>query len=79
MRRIIVILINCLLLLNIFSIYAENKHLIWEKDNDKYYWYENNIKQGTYDDPKCVIGDDLCRGREIYDPKNKISKYVPQF
>lgn len=33
----------------------------------KYYWYENGIKQGTYDDPQGVIGDGTVRGREIYD------------
>lgn len=31
------------------------------------YWYENGVKQGTYDDPKGVIGDGTVRGREIYD------------
>ncbi len=32
------------------------------------YWYEHGIRQGTYDDPKGVIGDGTVRGREIYDP-----------
>lgn len=34
----------------------------------KWYWYENGIRQGTYDDKKGVIGDNTIRGREIYDP-----------
>ena len=37
-------------------------------EEDKYYWYENGIRQGTYDDPKGVIGNGTVRGREIYDP-----------
>ena len=36
----------------------------------KYYWYEGGIRQGTYDDPKGVIGDGTVRGREIYDPES---------
>ena len=32
------------------------------------YWYEGGVKQGTYDDPKGVVGDGTVRGREIYDP-----------
>ena len=32
------------------------------------YWYEGGVKQGTYDDPKGVLGDGTVRGREIYDP-----------
>lgn len=34
----------------------------------KSYWYEDGVLQGTYDDPKGVIGDGTVRGREIYDP-----------
>lgn len=48
--------------------YAEGKHLEWGYSNGKSYWYENGRKQGTYDDPKGVIGDGTVRGREIYDP-----------
>ena len=32
------------------------------------YWYEGGVRQGTYDDPKGVVGDGTVRGREIYDP-----------
>ena len=35
--------------------------------NGKSYWYESGVRQGTYDDPKGVIGDGTIRGREIYD------------
>ena len=35
--------------------------------NGKSYWYENGIRQGTYDDPKGVMGDGSIRGREICD------------
>ena len=35
---------------------------------EKNYWYENGIRQGTVNDPKGVIGDGTNRGREIYDP-----------
>ena len=38
--------------------------------DDSYYWYEDGIRQGTYDDDKGVMGDGLIRGREIYDPKS---------
>lgn len=31
------------------------------------YWYENGLRQGTYDDPQGVLGDGVVRGREIYD------------
>lgn len=32
------------------------------------FWYENNVRQGTYEDPSGVKGDGTVRGREIYDP-----------
>ncbi len=35
--------------------------------NGKYFWYENGQKQGTYSDPKGVMGDGTIRGREICD------------
>lgn len=35
---------------------------------DRKYWYENSVRQGTYDDLKGVKGDGIIRGREIYDP-----------
>ena len=44
--------------------------LEWRYENNKAYWYEDNIKQGTYDDAKGVIGDGTVRGREIYDPES---------
>ena len=37
-------------------------------ENGKMYWYEGGVRQGTYDDPKGVIGDGTVRGREIFDP-----------
>ncbi len=33
----------------------------------KSYWYENGVRQGTFDDPKGVVGDGTVRGREICD------------
>ena len=36
-------------------------------DDGKNYWYENGVKQGTYDDPQGVLGEGTVRGREIYD------------
>ncbi len=50
------------------SAYADSFEWRTEEEN-KQYWYENDIRQGTYDDPKGVLGDDdKVRGREIYDP-----------
>lgn len=40
----------------------------WVKDGGGCYWYEDVVKQGTYNDAKGVIGDGIVRGREIYDP-----------
>ncbi len=37
-------------------------------NDGKSYWYEDGVLQGTYDDPKGVLGDGTVRGREIYDP-----------
>ncbi len=39
----------------------------WSEGDGTAYWYENGIRQGTYDDPKGVIGDGTVRGREICD------------
>ncbi len=39
----------------------------WNTVGGKSYWYENGIKQGTYNDPQGVLGDGTVRGREIYD------------
>ncbi|MBR1860941.1 MAG: hypothetical protein IJ796_03650 [Lachnospiraceae bacterium] len=39
-------------------------------ENGKCYWYENGVRQGTYDDPKGVLGDGTIRGREIYDAES---------
>ncbi len=47
----------------------------WNAAKGKDYWYEGGIKQGTYYDPKAVLGEDpeshvaTARGREIYDAK----------
>ncbi len=46
------------------------KHLQWDVVDGKSYWYENNVRQGTYDDPQGVLGDGTVRGREIYDPSS---------
>ena len=43
-------------------------NLAWNTVNGKSYWYENGVKQGTYDDPHGVMGDGTIRGREIFDP-----------
>ena len=40
-----------------------------EGSDGKAYWFENGVKQGTYDDPQGVMGDGTVRGREIYDEK----------
>jgi len=40
----------------------------WNEENGKQYWYENSVKQGTYEDANGVMGDGTIRGREIYDP-----------
>ena len=42
--------------------------LEWRTEGGKSYWYENGVRQGTYDDKNGVIGDGTIRGREIYDP-----------
>ena len=43
------------------------KDLEWGTVDGKSYWYENNVKQGTVNDPKGVYGDGTNRGREICD------------
>lgn len=43
------------------------KDLSWNEVGGKAYWYENGYKQGTYSDPKGVMGEGTVRGREIYD------------
>ncbi len=53
---------------NGFNIDPSNLHCQWYITGGKSYWYENSIRQGTYDDPQGVIGDGTVRGREIYDP-----------
>ena len=53
--------------------YAEPQpelNLAWETIDGKSFWYENGVAQGTYDDPKGVIGDGTVRGREIFDPES---------
>ena len=44
------------------------RNLEWEEVNGKSYWYENNVRQGTYSDDRCFSYDGTLRGREIYDP-----------
>ncbi len=53
--------------------YMEGKHLEWNEVDGKFYWYEDGVKQGTYYDPKGVIGDGTVRGREICDNNIKDS------
>lgn len=48
--------------------WLEAMNLLWHAENGKSFWYENNLRQGTYDDPKGVLGDGVVRGREIFDP-----------
>ena len=48
--------------------YTDYLDCVFMEENSKFYWYENNVKQGTYDDPNGVMGDGSVRGREIYDP-----------
>ena len=52
----------------LYAKWSESDAYFSKGEEDKYYWYENGIRQGTYDDPKGVIGDGTVRGREIYDP-----------
>ena len=53
------------------SMYTKERDTGFIKGEDsKYYWYEGRVKQGTYDDPKGVIGDGTVRGREIFDPES---------
>ena len=66
MKKIIKLLLS-FMIMSIFIVSAEDLDLVWNWEDGKRYWYENNIKQGTYEDPKCVMGDGTCRGREIYD------------
>ena len=47
---------------------ADQKNCSWFIVDGKAYWYENGVKQGTYDDAQGIIGDGTIRGREIYDP-----------
>ncbi|MBR2810775.1 MAG: hypothetical protein IKD69_05275 [Solobacterium sp.] len=44
--------------------------LIFLREGGKYYWYEDNVRQGVPGDPKNIIDPlfGLERGREIYDP-----------
>ncbi len=37
------------------------------ENNNPVFWYENGVRQGTFDDSQGVIGDGTVRGREIYD------------
>ncbi len=48
-------------------IMEDKEDYTWNDANGKSYWYEGGIKQGTYYDPKGVIGDGTNRGREICD------------
>ena len=54
--------------ITLYAKWAKTDAYFMEGNDGKFYWYENGIKQGTYDDPKGVLGDGTVRGREIYDP-----------
>lgn len=47
---------------------GEPRDLQWKEVDGKYYWYEDNARQGTEADPKCFEYEGTKRGREIYDP-----------
>ena len=47
---------------------SEGEFYIWKNEDGHSFWYENDVRQGTYDDDKGVRGDGTIRGREIYDP-----------
>ena len=72
----IILIISILLNMMSFNIFAypeydKDVNNTWViGDDGKPYWYEKGIRQGTYDDPGCVMGDGTCRGREIYDPES---------
>lgn len=63
-------LLTCMLLLTVIvpSLSVNAATLEWRTEGGKSYWYENGVRQGTYDDKDGVIGDGTIRGREIYDP-----------
>ncbi len=70
MRKTLMVAMTTTLLMTMVPVQAEEKHLVWMGDGDKDYWYEHDVRQGTYGDPKN-IRDTLYgieRGREIYDP-----------
>ncbi len=64
---IFVLFVCVLIMLNPISALAAEYEFRTGSDG-KLYWYENGVRQGTYDDPQGVIGDGTVRGREIYDP-----------
>ncbi len=43
----------------------------WYERGNWSFWYEGKVRQGTYDDPKGVLGDGTVRGREICDNEIK--------
>ncbi len=43
----------------------------WRTIDGVDYWYEDDVRMGTIEDPKGVMGDGLIRGREIYDPASE--------
>ncbi len=49
---------------------ADDLHCVFvTRDSDgKQIWYENNVQQGTLEDPQGILGDGTNRGREIFDP-----------
>ena len=67
-KRILTYLFVGLMLLTHVITVSASAYEFRTGEDGKLYWYENGIRQGTYDDPKGVLGDGTVRGREIYDP-----------
>ncbi len=48
---------------------ADGLHCVFvtRESDGKLIWFENNVQQGTLEDPQGILGDGTNRGREIYD------------
>ncbi len=60
--------IQAIAALGVGSLKVSAIDLEWRYEGSKAFWYEDGERQGTYSDPKGVVGDGTVRGREIYDP-----------
>ncbi|MBR1860731.1 MAG: pre-peptidase C-terminal domain-containing protein [Lachnospiraceae bacterium] len=49
------------------ELWAPKTDMGWFERGNWSFWYENGVRQGTYDDPQGVLGDGTVRGREICD------------